>query len=191
MRQPRSTRSKSRLPDGRLQRSDQTKQKLIEAYLDLLREMPRIPTARQIAERAGRSTRSVFERFPDLLTLSFAAADHAFAPGVVQAAASKADGDRQTRLRSHVETRAQICEHWLPLWRALIRHESESPMLQARIGRVYDLIVERLQLMYRPELSTLAEPERRQVLIALEALTDFQIVGPDARASWPFDRGGL
>ena len=37
-----------------------------------------------------------------------------------------------------------------------------------------DAVMRRLELMYRPELSTLAEAERRRILIALEALTDFE-----------------
>ncbi|MEA2806438.1 MAG: hypothetical protein QOJ17_579, partial [Rhodospirillaceae bacterium] len=35
--------------DGRLLRSERTKQILIESYLDLLRENPQIPTAADIA----------------------------------------------------------------------------------------------------------------------------------------------
>jgi hypothetical protein len=35
----------------------------------------------------------------------------------------------------------------------------------------------RLELMYRPELDTLAEPARSAVLIALEALTDWACWG--------------
>jgi AcrR family transcriptional regulator len=163
--------------DGRLMRSAQTRRAIIDAYLELLLESPKIPTATEIAKRAGVSTRSVFERFEDMLTLSFAAADHVFALRVAQAAAVNADGDRQTRLRSQVETRAEICERWLPLWRALTRHQSASPQLNARISRVYDLITERLKLMYRPELSTLAEPQSARVLITLEALTDFESWG--------------
>ena len=115
-----------RRTDGRLLRSERTKQVLIESYLDLLRENPQIPTASDIARRAGCSVRSVFERFSDLLTLSFAAADYAFAQGMAQAVARNVDGDRQTRLKSQVETRAAICERWLPLWRALLRHQHES-----------------------------------------------------------------
>ena len=86
--------------DGRLLRSERTKQILVESYLDLLRENPQIPTAADIAKRAGLSIRSVFERFSDLQSLSFAAADHAFAQGLAQAVARDVDGDRQTRLRS-------------------------------------------------------------------------------------------
>jgi AcrR family transcriptional regulator len=163
--------------DGRLLRSERTKQILIEAYLDLLRENPRIPTAADIAKRAGCSIRSVFERFSDLLSLSFAAADYAFAQGMAQAVARNVDGDRQARLRSQVETRAAVCEQWLPLWRALLRHQHESEELAYRIERMRDAIVGRLQLMYRPELSTLPEAERKAVLIALEALTDFESWG--------------
>ena len=85
-----------RRTDGRLLRSKRTKQVLIESYLDLLRENPQIPTASDIAKRAGCSVRSVFERFSDLLTLSFAAADYAFAQGMAQAVARNVDGDRQT-----------------------------------------------------------------------------------------------
>ena len=163
--------------DGRLLRSERTKQILIEAYLDLLRENPRIPTAADIAKRAGCSIRSVFERFSDLLSLSFAAADYAFAQGMAQAVARNVDGDRQARLRSQVETRAAVCEQWLPLWRALLRHQHESEELAYRIERMRDAIVARLELMYRPELSTLPEAGRKAVLIALEALTDFESWG--------------
>jgi len=63
--------------DGRRLRSERTRQYIIEASLALLSESPRVPTAMQIAERAGYSVRSLFERFPDLLTRSLAAAAHA------------------------------------------------------------------------------------------------------------------
>jgi AcrR family transcriptional regulator len=167
----------NRRTDGRLLRSERTKQILIESYLDLLRENPQIPTAGDIAKRAGCSVRSVFERFSDLLTLSFAAADYAFAQGMAQAVARNVDGDRRTRLKSQVETRATVCERWLPLWRALLRHQHESEELAFRIERMRDAMVARLQLMYSPELSTLPEAERKAVLIALEALTDFESWG--------------
>ena len=45
---------------GRRLRSERTKQLIIEAFLALLREEPTMPTAVQIAERAGYSVRSIF-----------------------------------------------------------------------------------------------------------------------------------
>jgi AcrR family transcriptional regulator len=160
--------------DGRRQRSERTRQLIIEAYLALLREDPHVPTSARIAERAGYSVRSVFERFPDLLSLRIAATDHAFALGNAQAPLRDLDADRPTRIRSQVQTRAQTCEAWLPLWRALNANHGESAELKGRIRLVRTAIMQRLETMYRPELAALDERDRRNILIALEALTDFE-----------------
>jgi len=165
------------LSDGRLRRSARTRKALIEAYLDLLRENQQPPSAPEIAKRAGCSVRSVFERFSDILTLSLAAADYAFAQAMVQAAVPNLDADLHTRLKSQVDTRAAICEQWLPLWRALLRYQSVSGALAIRIKRIRAAMVSRLQLVYAPELSTLSEPERTQLLVALDILTDFESWG--------------
>jgi AcrR family transcriptional regulator len=163
--------------DGRRQRSERTRQLIIEAYLELLRDRPRIPTSNEIAERAGYSVRSVFERFPDLLSLRIAATDHAFALGSAQAMIRDADADRATRIRSQVETRAQTCENWLPLWRALNANQGESADLKMRIALVREAIWTRLEIMYKRELSSLEEGPRKHMLIALEAITDFESWG--------------
>ena len=46
-----------------------------------------------------------------------------------------------------------------------------------RIDRMRDAVWARLMLMYRPELSSLAEADRTALLIALETLTDFESWG--------------
>jgi AcrR family transcriptional regulator len=166
--------SRSAVIDGRRQRSERTRQHIIEAYLALLRESPRVPTAARIAERAGYSVRSLFERFPDLLALSLAAADFAFTQANAQAVIRNVSADRPTRIRTQVETRAGTCERWLPLWRALHANQHYSPELRQRLRFMRDAVMRRLELMYRPELSALVEAERRRILIALEALTDFE-----------------
>jgi AcrR family transcriptional regulator len=163
--------------DGRLRRSERTRQGLIEAYLQLLGEKQQPPTAPEIAKRAGCSIRSIYERFSDLLTLSLAAADHAFAQALAQDAAPNVDADLHTRLTEQVEARAAICERWLPLWRALLRSQGESEALAIRIKRTRAMMVARLELVYGPELSTLPEAERRQLLVDLDILTDFESWG--------------
>ena len=160
--------------DGRRLRSERTRQLIIEAYLALLRDNAQVPTSAQIAERAGYSVRSVFERFPDLISLRIAATDYAFAQGTANAQLRDLDGDRATRIRSQVETRSRTCETWLPMWRALNANQGDSEELKSRVRLARELIFRRLELMYQPELSTLAEPMRRYTLIALEALTDFE-----------------
>jgi AcrR family transcriptional regulator len=163
--------------DGRRQRSERTKQTIMDAYIALLREKPEIPTAARIAARAGISTRSIFERFSDLQTLSLATVDYAFTIGEAQAVVRNGDGDRPARLRSHVETRANTCEQWLPLWRVVVANEGKLEELKARIRFIREAVVKRIELMYRPELANLPDVHRRDLLIALEALIDFESWG--------------
>ena len=131
----------------------------------------------QIAKRAGCSTRSMFERFVNRDELGLAAIDHVIGLGLSTPVGDRAEGDRQSRLRFQVETRARICESWLPLWRVVVRHQDEGDIVKARIHLVREAILARLKVMYRPELSVLSEAERAHMLIALEALTDFEAWG--------------
>ena len=124
------------ISDGRHRRSERTRQALIKAYLDLLREKQQPPKAPEVAKRAGCSVRSVFERFSDVLALSLAAADYSIEQAMAQAAVPNLDADLHIRLKSQVETRAAICEQWLPLWRALLRYQSASEELAIRIKRI-------------------------------------------------------
>jgi len=162
--------------DGRRLRSERTKQLIVEAYLALVRENPATPapTAADIAARAGYSVRSVFERFPHLHTLRVAAADYGLAHAAALEPARDIDGDRSTRIRSHVETRAGTCERGVALWRALLFTVDENDALKVRMKVARERTIERMELMYRPELSVLPATERRNLLIAFEAMTDIE-----------------
>lgn len=140
----------------------------------LVRESSQMPTALQIAERAGYSVRSIFERFPDLHAIRVAATDYAIGEAKALGAPRDTNADRQTRIRSQVETRARSCERWLPFWRILNAGNNDSPELRQRIKMIRQLILMRIEVMFKPELVTLAEPERKKTLIALEALMDFE-----------------
>ena len=180
-----------RRTDGRLLRSERTRQALIEAYLDLLREKQRPPTAPEIAKRAGCSVRSVFERFSDLLTLSLAAADYAFEQGHGAGCGAKcrwrpADPAQVPGRDASRHLRADGCR--CGARSCATKRKSEE--LAIRIERIRDAMVARLELVYRPELSTLSEAERKAVLVALEILTDFESWGRMRERSRPVDRGG-
>ena len=180
--------------DGRRLRSERTRQNIIEAYLELLRRNPQIPTAVQIAKEAGISVRSVFERFSDLAALTLATADHAIAVGQAEAAPRDVDGDRPTRIRSHVATRAMACERWLPLWRVMIATQQEVDELRLRVVMARQGNIVRMRLMYGPELAILAEPDREQVLVAMATMISFEswdqmrgcygLSSGDAQAIW-------
>jgi DNA-binding transcriptional regulator YbjK len=168
-----STSSRAPKIDGRRLRSERTRLAIIEAYLELLRRNSVMPRAVQIAEQAGCSVRSVFERFSDLDALSLATADFTIAQGQAEAVARHVDGDRPTRIRSHVETRARACEKWLPLWR-IITNQDQVAELRTRVVLVRLANIERMKLMYRRELSSLPEAAADELLIALAALTSFE-----------------
>jgi len=159
--------------DGRRQRSERTRRAIILAYLELVGRKPIMPTSAEIAERAGCSPRSVFERFSDLDALSLAAADYAIAQGRAEAVARNLDGDRLTRIQSHVETRARLCDKWLPLWR-IITTQDHVVGLRARVELVRLANVETIRLMFSPELSGLPELDRAHSQITLAALTSFE-----------------
>jgi AcrR family transcriptional regulator len=168
-----STSSRAPKIDGRRLRSERTRLAIIEAYLELLRRNSVMPRAVQIAEQAGCSVRSVFERFSDLDALSLATADFAIAQGQAEAVARHVDGDRPTRIRSHVETRVRACEKWLPLWR-IITNQDQVAELRTRVVLVRLANIERIKLMYRRELSSLPEAAGDELLIALAVLTSFE-----------------
>ena len=165
--------SKALKVDGRRLRSERTRLAIIEAYLELLRRNPRMPTAVQLAAQAGCSVRSIFQHFPDLDALSLATADYAILQGQAESVARHVDGDRPARIRSHVETRANACEKWLPLWR-IITNQDQVAELRTRVVLVRLANIERMKLMYRRELSSLPEAAADELLIALAVLTSFE-----------------
>jgi len=160
--------------DGRRLRSERTRRLIIEAYMALVRETGQMPTALQIAERAGYSVRSVFERFPDLTALRIAVTDYAIAEGRASGVLRDLDADRLTRIKSQVEQRGSGCERWLPLWRVLSADAAHSADLQQRIRMIRQLVVMRMEMMFRPELSAVSDDTRKKIVLALEALLDFE-----------------
>jgi AcrR family transcriptional regulator len=160
--------------DGRRQRSERTRRLIVEAYMALVRDNAQMPTAVQIAERAGYSVRSIFERFPDLTALRVAVTDYAIAEARAQAALRDLDAPRAARIQSQVGQRAQSCERWLPLWRVLSADAAQSPDLNQRITMIRQLIIMRMEMMFKPELSAVPDSDRSKIMFALEALTTFE-----------------
>lgn len=163
--------------DGRRLRSIRTKQRIIEAFLELLREGNPNPRVGEIAKRVSCAVRSIHERFATLGELHNAAAEYALSQAIALAPLSKADADRPTRIRAQVHTRAGTCERMLHLWRLLLAGQTNSPDLRNKVVVARNLIGQRLKTMYRPELATLPATEQRKLLVTLEALTDFESWG--------------
>jgi AcrR family transcriptional regulator len=180
--------------DGRHRRARRTSQAIIRAYLSLVLETHARPAVADVAARAACSARSIFVRFATLDALALATIDYVLESLAQMPASVLVEGDRHDRIQSQVRVRAHNCETWLPLWRLVLRADSDSQALQTRIERVRELVRERLELVYRTELAPLSKQERKTILIALEALTDFECWGrmrehyklsvDEARAIW-------
>jgi len=70
----RITETQEQVPDGRRQRSERSRQLIIDALVGLINEGILLPTAQQVSERAGVGIRSVFRHFSDMESL-YAAVD--------------------------------------------------------------------------------------------------------------------
>lgn len=163
--------------DGRRLRSTRTRQRIIEGFLQLLMEGNPEPSVAETARKVGCAVRSIYERFDTINELHGAVAEYAIAQARALAPLTKADADRPTRIRDQVKTRAGTCERMLRLWRLLVAGQNTSPRLRVEVKIARYLMVRRLEVMYRPELSTLPTTERRKLLITLEALMDFESWG--------------
>jgi AcrR family transcriptional regulator len=158
--------------DGRFLRTERTRQRIIEAYLALLRSGGKDPTSNEIAAHAGCSVRSVFERFHDMAALRVAAADHLFAD-TSPAPPSALAGDRQARLHAHIGAHAELCERIMPLWRTMHAHQGESPSLRQHITQTRAAARAMTEQTFASELAPLAAERRRQILIVIESIIDF------------------
>jgi AcrR family transcriptional regulator len=163
--------------DARTTRKDRSRQAILGAYIELVNETRRQPTALQIAERAGCSLRLIFQHFADLASLTLAAAQIGYQQARARADAAKLDGDRQTRIRTHIERRAHNCETWLPLWSIAVAVHHQSTEMRRLGGLIRKATLDRLAEMYAPELACHADVDRRRLLIALEAITDYESWG--------------
>jgi AcrR family transcriptional regulator len=160
--------------DGRRRRSINTRQKLIQAYLHFVKERKERPTVLEIAQRAGCSRRSLFQRFESVNLLAAAAFDQATQGSRTTPGSEAVEADRQTRIGIQAELRARICEELWPLWDVVRQSQDEAPALRTRIEELREFARVQLEELYRPELDALSLTTRTGVVIALEAVMDFE-----------------
>lgn len=122
-------------PDGRLLRTERSRQQIIDAVQDLVNEGVLVPTAQTVAERAGVGIRTVFRHFADMETL--------FATMDVQLRESYeglfAGGDRagtlSERILHVIERRATAYEKLSSLMLSTRAQMWRSPVLQKNYAR--------------------------------------------------------
>jgi TetR/AcrR family transcriptional regulator of autoinduction and epiphytic fitness len=117
--------------DGRVARGERTREAIVEAHAELLREGVLKPTAKVIAERAGVSVRTLWLNFKDLETLLEATTEY-----WLDADAALREGiDPSLPLADRIDVfcwqRALRLEHLAPAARSAVLGEPFSPALAA------------------------------------------------------------
>jgi AcrR family transcriptional regulator len=120
--------------DGRAARSAKTRDAIADALLDLLSDGKFRPTAREIAQRAGVSIRSVYVHFDDLDDLFCVAAGRHYTRIAPMLAPVPATGTVTERARALVRQRVRLYAEAGAVGRATRLHAAFSPTL-ARILR--------------------------------------------------------
>jgi AcrR family transcriptional regulator len=122
-------------PDGRLLRTERSRQLIIDAVRDLVQEGILVPTAQTVAERAGVGIRTVFRHFADMEAL--------FATMDIQLRESyeglylggDRDGTLTERIRHAIERRAVAYEKLSSLMLSTRAQMWRSPVLQKNYAR--------------------------------------------------------
>jgi TetR/AcrR family transcriptional regulator, regulator of autoinduction and epiphytic fitness len=160
------------LTDGRSARAARTRDAVVEALLSLLDDGNFRPTARQVAERAGVSLRSVYVHFDDLEDLFSAAAHSHFERVRDLVQAIPGDGPLETRLDAFVRQRERVHEASAQVRRAAVLQEPFSPALAnvLALGRTFSRA--EIELVFAPELARRDGTGRERLLVELEVVSN-------------------
>jgi TetR/AcrR family transcriptional regulator of autoinduction and epiphytic fitness len=159
------------LTDGRSARAARTREAVVEALLSLLDEGNFRPTARQVAERAGVSLRSVYVHFDDLEDLFTAAAHRHFERVRDLIERIPDSGPVETRLELFTRQRARIHEASAQVRRAAVLQEPFSPALAEVLALARKLSRAEIELVFGNELSRRNGANRERLIIELDLLS--------------------
>lgn len=117
--------------DGRRRRSADSRRRIVEAMLDLVREGDLSPSADAVAARAGVGRRTVFRLFSDMEGI-YREMNAIMRDKVAPVRALPLAGDTlEARLHALVERRVRFFEEVMPVTIAASVHRHRSPVLQA------------------------------------------------------------
>jgi len=117
--------------DGRVARGERTREAIVEAHAELLREGELKPTAKVIAERAGVSLRTLWLNFKDLETLLEATTAYWLDADARMRQTIDASLPLDERIDRFCQQRALQLEHLEPAARSAVLGEPFSPALAA------------------------------------------------------------
>ena len=155
--------------DYRVVRGQRNRQAVVRALMELIQEGEPVPTAAQIAERAGVAVRSIYHHFADLESLHLALADEHFGSLADLLVPIPTDGPLATRLTAFTGYRSALFERAMPVYRASLLAAVRSPGVAQRIAFGNEFLRAELAQTFAIELRG-GPPWKLQ---ALDGLTSF------------------
>ncbi|MBS0385608.1 MAG: TetR/AcrR family transcriptional regulator, partial [Proteobacteria bacterium] len=137
----------TRSTDGRRQRSDESRRRIVDAMLEFAREGDAQPSAEAVAERAGVGRRTVFRLFNDMESL-YREMHAVMLVRIEDIKAIPVKGDTaEERLQWIIERRVRLYEEIMPIKAAADTQRWHSPFLQAAHEQTVQLLRQMLQFL--------------------------------------------
>jgi AcrR family transcriptional regulator len=169
--------------DGRSARSQRTREAVVESLIGWLRDGNLRPTAKDIADRAGISVRSVYVHFDDLDDLFCAASERTGRDVEGLLELIPADRPFDERLRAVVDQRVRVFEVIMPVKRAGALQEPFSTPLALIFAEMRAVQRDEIERVFALELDALS-PETRETALAAAHLVAVE-------EAWSFQRNAM
>jgi len=156
--------------DGRAARAAKTRNAIADALLDLLAEGRMRPTAKEIAERAGVSVRSVYVHFDDLEDLHCVSATRFLRRVAPMLEPVAVVGSVEDRAYALVRQRGRLYAESGAIGRATRLHAESSRTLERILRDGRNRSRAELERVFALELAPMPEPDRNRVVALLDAL---------------------
>lgn len=148
-----------RQTDGRMQRRERTQARVVEAHTELLRSGVLRPTAAQIAERAGVSTRTLWANFHDMENLLQNTVAYWFSSDDALRGEIDADLPLDERIEQFCSERARRLDNIAPAARSAVLAEPWSPTLRnSRWGHL-ERVRDDISRVFRAEIAADDDPD--------------------------------
>lgn len=162
---------KNRQTDGRLARSQRTRELIVEAHRALLAAGTTRPTAAMISQKAGVSIRTLWSNFSDMEALLLTTVDQWLAEDEPRRQTVDPDLPIGSRIEQFCDERLRRLEHVSPIARASEPVDKLSVALQSRREKLIAGVRAELQVIFAAELA--ASEVRDELLDAMTMTTSW------------------
>lgn len=161
--------------DGRTARRERNREAVVTALLDLYRDGTLMPSADEIAARAGVSARSIFRYFADvddLASEAVARQQEHLAPLLVLDL--DPDAPLEERITAFVAARVRVLSAMGEVGRVARIRSVQQPVVARGLARVRHALRDQVSVVLGPVLADRADAERDALLAAADVLCSWE-----------------